>query len=192
MFLQADALFARAFRRAGGGGDPVRAVADRVLAPAWIRIISTPRSTILRIVSLSTLAAGMAAIHVRHALHGPPLCPHRLFTRRRSMCSRSWARSACGSSRGIWFAIGYTVGAWVQFGVVYFAARSGLRTDNLPRCELHWREISAKPALSWCTRPALASNIIFTRAYATHAGPGMAAALDYCMRGVRRAAGHSW
>jgi len=30
----------------------------------------------------------------------------------------------------------------------------------------------------------LGANIIFTRAYATHAGPGMAAALDYCMRGV--------
>ncbi|HWC97441.1 MAG TPA: lipid II flippase MurJ, partial [Candidatus Sulfopaludibacter sp.] len=30
----------------------------------------------------------------------------------------------------------------------------------------------------------LALNITFTRAYATHAGPGMAAALDYCMRGV--------
>ena len=27
-------------------------------------------------------------------------------------------------------------------------------------------------------------NITFTRAYATHAGPGMAAALDYCLRGV--------
>jgi putative peptidoglycan lipid II flippase len=27
-------------------------------------------------------------------------------------------------------------------------------------------------------------NITFTRAYATHVGPGMAAALDYCMRGV--------
>jgi putative peptidoglycan lipid II flippase len=31
---------------------------------------------------------------------------------------------------------------------------------------------------------ALALNITFTRAWATHAGSGMAAALDYCMRGV--------
>jgi putative peptidoglycan lipid II flippase len=30
----------------------------------------------------------------------------------------------------------------------------------------------------------LGLNITFTRAYAAHAGPGMAAALDYCMRGV--------
>ena len=30
----------------------------------------------------------------------------------------------------------------------------------------------------------LALNLTFTRAYATHAGPGMAAALDYCVRGV--------
>ena len=33
-----------------------------------------------------------------------------------------------------------------------------------------------------CGRPR--SQHLFTRAYATHAGPGMAAALDYCMRGV--------
>ncbi len=31
---------------------------------------------------------------------------------------------------------------------------------------------------------SLALNIVFTRAWATHIGPGMAAALDYCMRGV--------
>ena len=31
---------------------------------------------------------------------------------------------------------------------------------------------------------ALGLNVTFTRAWATHAGPGMAAALDYCMRGV--------
>jgi putative peptidoglycan lipid II flippase len=31
---------------------------------------------------------------------------------------------------------------------------------------------------------SLALNMVFTRAWATHLGPGMAAALDYCMRGV--------
>ena len=82
------------------------------------------------------------------------------------------------------FAIGYSVGAWVQFGVVYFYARSGLKTDNLPACELHWRTIVARPGTILLYAAALASNITFTRAYATHAGPGMAAALDYCLRGV--------
>ena len=42
----------------------------------------------------------------------------------------------------------------------------------------------AKPAFFVVYAAALGLNIVFTRAYATHVGPGMAAALDYCMRGV--------
>jgi putative peptidoglycan lipid II flippase len=42
----------------------------------------------------------------------------------------------------------------------------------------------AKPATVLLYSTGLALNITFTRAYATHAGPGMAAALDYCLRGV--------
>ena len=43
---------------------------------------------------------------------------------------------------------------------------------------------STKPAFFVVYAAGLGLNITFTRAYATHAGPGMAAALDYCMRGV--------
>ena len=50
--------------------------------------------------------------------------------------------------------------------------------------EVHWREILAKPAFFVVYAVGLGLNITFTRAWATHAGPGMAAALDYCMRGV--------
>jgi putative peptidoglycan lipid II flippase len=42
----------------------------------------------------------------------------------------------------------------------------------------------AKPAFFALYASGLALNITFTRAWATHAGSGMAAALDYCMRGV--------
>jgi putative peptidoglycan lipid II flippase len=52
------------------------------------------------------------------------------------------------------------------------------------RCEVHWREILAKPAFFVVYAAGLGLNMTFTRAWATHAGPGMAAALDYCMRGV--------
>ena len=46
-------------------------------------------------------------------------------------------------------------------------------------------DLVAKPGSSSAVlRGAVGLNITFTRAYATHAGPGMAAALDYCMRGV--------
>jgi putative peptidoglycan lipid II flippase len=54
----------------------------------------------------------------------------------------------------------------------------------VPHCQIHWREILAKPAFFMVYATGLGLNITFTRAYATHAGPGMAAALDYCMRGV--------
>jgi len=40
----------------------------------------------------------------------------------------------------------------------------------------------AKPASFLIYAGMLAMNVIVTRAYATHAGPGMAAALDYSMR----------
>jgi putative peptidoglycan lipid II flippase len=82
------------------------------------------------------------------------------------------------------FAVGYTAGSWAQFGIVYFSARSGLDTAGAAECEIHWRDLLAKPMFFVVYAVGLGLNITFTRAYATHAGPGMAAALDYCMRGV--------
>jgi putative peptidoglycan lipid II flippase len=54
----------------------------------------------------------------------------------------------------------------------------------LPECRLPWREVLSKPAFFMVYAGGVALNITFTRAWATHAGPGMATALDYCMRGV--------
>ncbi len=82
------------------------------------------------------------------------------------------------------FAIGYTAGAWVQLAVVYYYAHAGLDTRNLPPSTVHWREILGRPLAVSLYAASLALNIVFTRAWATHIGPGMAAALDYCMRGV--------
>src|SRR5205085_3410225 len=62
------------------------------------------------------------------------------------------------------------------------AAKIG--TSGAPASEIRWREILAKPAFFVVYAAGLGLNITFTRAYATQAGPGMAAALDYCMRGV--------
>jgi putative peptidoglycan lipid II flippase len=82
------------------------------------------------------------------------------------------------------FAVGYTAGSWAQLGIVYFAARSGLDTAGAAECEIRWRDLLAKPLFFVVYAVGLGLNITFTRAYATQAGPGMAAALDYCMRGV--------
>ena len=83
------------------------------------------------------------------------------------------------------FAVGYTAGRMGAIGdrVVRRAARP--RHDGAAaRARFDWREILAQPAFFVVYAAGLGLNIMFTRAYATHAGPGMAAALDYCMRGV--------
>jgi putative peptidoglycan lipid II flippase len=82
------------------------------------------------------------------------------------------------------FAIGYTVGAWVQLAIVWFAARPNLLPRRTETARIAWREVIGKPAFFVVYAAGLGLNMTFTRAYATHVGPGMAAALDYCMRGV--------
>ena len=66
--------------------------------------------------------------------------------------------------------------------MVYSAARSSLRYDSPPVCEIHWREIVSKPASILLYSGLVALNLTLARAYATNVGPGTAAALDYCMR----------
>src|SRR4029077_2766554 len=65
---------------------------------------------------------------------------------------------------------------------VYGPRRGGLPGRPPPACKIHWREIVSKPASILFYSGFLALNIIATRAYATHIGPGTAAALDYCLR----------
>jgi putative peptidoglycan lipid II flippase len=69
--------------------------------------------------------------------------------------------------------------------VVWFVARSGLDATRLPRCETKWSDLLSKPGFYIVYAAGLGLNMIFTRAWATHSGPGMAAALDYCQRGVQ-------
>jgi putative peptidoglycan lipid II flippase len=82
------------------------------------------------------------------------------------------------------FAVGYTAGAGMQLAAVYFATRRQLQAAAPATAALRFGEILAKPAFFIVYASGLALNLTFTRAYATHAGSGMAAALDYCMRGV--------
>jgi putative peptidoglycan lipid II flippase len=70
----------------------------------------------------------------------------------------------------------------MQLGIVYFAARSSLHRESAPEPDVHWRAMLARPASFLLYAGLIALNVIVTRAYATHAGPGMAAALDYSMR----------
>ena len=156
----------------------------RVLAPGLDPQYFDTSVNILRILALSTLAAGVAAVHCAmlytHRRFGPAAfyqAALNVFTIAGALILWKFV--------GVYaFAIGYTAGAFAQLAIVYFAARSGLKTEALPECPIRWREILMKPAFFVVYAAGIGLNITFTRAYATHAGPGMAAALDYCMRGV--------
>lgn len=139
---------------------------------------------LLRILAVSTTAVGIAALY--SAL---------LYTERRFAPTAFYQASLnvfiVVSALGLWrlagvyaFAIGFTAGACAQLAIVSYVAHSSLRAHALPPCDLHWSEILVKPAFFLVYAVALGLNITFTRAYATHAGSGMAAALEYCIRGV--------
>ena len=156
----------------------------RVLAPGLGPQYFSTAVNILRILALSTLAAGIAAVHCAMLYTHRRFGPAAFYQAALNVFTIAAALSLWKFVGVYAFAIGYTAGAFAQLAIVYFAARSGLDTRDLPPCQVRWREILMKPAFFVVYAAGLGINITFTRAYATHAGPGMAAALDYCMRGV--------
>ena len=81
------------------------------------------------------------------------------------------------------FAIGYTVGAAIQLAVTWFASRD-LRAVKPHDIAMPTREILLKPGIYLLYAGLMSANIVLARAFATHAGSGMAAALEYSMRCV--------
>jgi putative peptidoglycan lipid II flippase len=67
--------------------------------------------------------------------------------------------------------------------VPWFASRD-LRASRPDPVSLPTREILSKPGLYLLYAGLMSANIVLARAFATHAGSGMAAALDYSMRCV--------
>jgi putative peptidoglycan lipid II flippase len=156
----------------------------RILAPGLDPKYVHTAITILRIVALSTLAAGSAAINCALLYTDRRFAPFAYYQACLNLFTVVGA-VALWSLLGVYgFAIGYSAGAWVQWGVVHACVRADLQTKDLPGCETHWREILGRPITVLIYALGLALNMVFTRAWATQAGPGMAAALDYCMRGV--------
>ena len=138
----------------------------------------------LRIMLASAAPAGIAAVHFA-----------QLYTERRFGLAAFYQATLnlfmVASALCLWkvfgvyaFAIGYPAGAWAQLGLVWFATRSKLNVAAAPPCPVAWSAILAKPAFYVVYAAGIGLNLVFTRAWATHGGPGMAAALDYCMRGV--------
>ena len=100
----------------------------RVLAPGLDPQYFDTAVNLLRILALSTLAAGVAAVHCAmlytHRRFGPAAfyqAALNVFTIAGALCLWKFV--------GVYaFAIGYTAGACAQLAIVYFAARSGLDT----------------------------------------------------------------
>jgi putative peptidoglycan lipid II flippase len=80
------------------------------------------------------------------------------------------------------FAIGYTSGAALQLLLTWWVSR-GLRRST-PRTALNvsLQGVLSKPAMYLAYASLIGGNLVVTRIFATHAGPGMAAAFDYCIR----------
>lgn len=155
-----------------------------VLAPGLDPRYYHTSVTILRISAFSIMAAGAAAINCALLYTDRRFAPFAFYQACLNVFTIAGAVSLWRVLGVYGFPIGYTAGAWVQFAVVHFSARAGMDAGNLPTSKVHWREILTRPVAIGLYAVALALNIVFTRAWATHIGPGMAAALDYCMRGV--------
>jgi putative peptidoglycan lipid II flippase len=154
----------------------------RVLAPGLDATYVSSAVTILRIASISTLAAGTAALHAAFLFTHRRFAPTAFNQAALNLFTIAGALSLWRTAGVYGFALGYAVGAWMQLGIVYFAARSSLHRESAPEPDVHWRAMLARPASFLLYAGLIALNVIVTRAYATHAGPGMAAALDYSMR----------
>ncbi|HTT64565.1 MAG TPA: lipid II flippase MurJ [Bryobacteraceae bacterium] len=164
-----------------------------VIAAPWLITILAPgldphyhatSVTILRMAAFSIMAAGSAAINCALLYTDRRFAPFAFYQACLNLFTIVGAVSLWHVLGVYGFAIGYSAGAWVQFAIVYFCARTRLEIHGLPQLHVHWREMLGRPLAISLYAVSLALNIVFTRAWATHIGPGMAAALEYCMRGV--------
>jgi putative peptidoglycan lipid II flippase len=81
------------------------------------------------------------------------------------------------------FAVGYTLGTATQLILTWSASRGLARSlKGLGGTVPGLSEILIKPGMFLLYAALISANILVTRAFATHGGPGMAAAFDYCLR----------
>jgi len=156
----------------------------RLLAPGLDPAYLPAAINNLRILALSSVAVGTSAVYCALLYTDRRFAPTAFYQAALNLFTIVGALTLWRFLGVYAFALGYTAGACAQLAVVWFASRSSLASAGAASCDLSWREILAKPAFFVVYATWLGLNITFTRAYATHAGPGMAAALDYCMRGV--------
>ena len=156
----------------------------RLLAPGLEPRYLQAAVTIMRVLSLSTIAAGAAAVHCALLYTSRRFLPTAFYQAALNTCTIIGALSLWKVFGVYAFAVGYTSGAWAQLAIVWIATRRELHAETPASSDIRGMEILARPAFFVVYAVGLGLNMTFTRAYCTHAGPGMAAALDYCLRGV--------
>ena len=156
----------------------------RALAPGLDEPYFGRAVMILRILALSTLATGMGAVQASILYTERRFAPAAFSQAILNITTIVMAWTLWKPLGVYGFAAGYALGSWIQLGIVSWFARSSARATVIGACTAGWRDLLARPAFFLVYAAGLALNITFTRAYATDAGSGMAAALDYCMRGV--------
>ena len=154
-----------------------------VLGPGLGQAQHDDAVVMLRFMAPSTLLAGASSIYA--AL---------LYTERRFLVPAVYQACLNGATiaiaLGFWkvlgengFPIGYVVGGCLQLALTWWASRD-LRRKRVAAAKTPLWEILSKPGMFLLYAGLIAGNMIVTRAFATHGGPGMAAALDYTMKCV--------
>jgi len=182
------ALFARAarvFALIFAGTSAVTILfAPQIISLLGPGLTGTPRDQavmLLRLIAPATFFAGCAAAY--SAL---------LYTERRFLVPGLYQACLNGATIAaallLWkvagingFAIGYTIGAALQLLLTWNATRD-LRRIAKSDVEFPLSELLLKPGMFLLYAGLIAANVMVTRAFATHAGSGMAAAFEYCMR----------
>lgn len=156
-----------------------------VLGPGLPPDSAREAADLLRIVSLSTMAAGTAAIYSAWLYTKRRFGPTAFYQAFLNVFTIAGALLLWREIGIYGFAIGYAAGACAQLVLVYVATRRDLRGEApaIGAC-VSARDLLGKPGIFLAYAGLLALNMIVTRAYATDAGTGMAAAFDYCLRCV--------
>jgi putative peptidoglycan lipid II flippase len=139
-------------------------------------------AALLRVISPAVFCSGLAAIY--SAL---------LYTERRFLAPALYQACVNGGmilgAMALWrflgvfgFAAGYTCGALLQLVLTWVHSADLRHSAAVESSAIPLSEILGRPAMFLLYAGLISANVLATRAFATHAGPGIAAAFDYCLR----------
>jgi putative peptidoglycan lipid II flippase len=164
-------------------------LAVALFAPQWIAILGPglavheriQAAVLLRWLAPSTFFTAAAAV-----------CSALLYTERRFIVPGMYQTCLNGATiaaalllwktSGVYgFAIGYTAGSAIQLLLAWSFSRD-LRREDRSQLHIPLSDVLLKPGMFMLYASLIAGNLVVTRIFATHAGPGMAASFEYSMR----------